>query len=142
MPLSDSLAVTEQIQATLTAAAVVDGKPDPALEEALKSTNVLRRTAAAIAFLEGAPAADQGRVKGVYPTVLELAKTEKEPVQKFQIIKSLLLFAKEKEAAGLLIEMIPEMTRGQIWQTRRRAGANRGERRAESQVPENQGFVG
>ena len=117
MPLSDSLAVTEQIQATLTAAAVVDGKPDPALLEALKSTNVLRRTAAAIAFVEGAPAADGGRVKGIYPTVLELAKTEKEPVQKFQLIKSLLLFAKEKEAAGLLIEMIPEMARGQIWQT-------------------------
>ncbi len=117
MPLADSLAVTEQIQATLTAAAVVDGKPDPALLEALKSTNLLRRTAAAIAFVEGAPAADGGRVKGIYPTVLELAKTEKEPVQKFQIIKSLLLFAKEKEAAGLLIEMIPEMARGQIWQT-------------------------
>ena len=77
MPVSDSLAVTEQIQATLTAAAVVDGKPDPALLEALKSSNPLRRTAAAIAFVEGAPAADKGRLKDVYPKVLELAKPKR-----------------------------------------------------------------
>ena len=117
MPLSDSLALTEQIQATLTAAAVVDGKPDPALLEALKSTNSLRRTAAAIAFVEGAPATDKGRVKDVYPKVLELAKTEKSAAQKFKIVKALLLFAKENEAVALLIDMIPEMARGQIWQT-------------------------
>jgi len=117
MPLSDTLAVSEQIQATLTAAAVVDGKPDAALVEALKSTNALRRTAAAIAFVEGAPAADKGRVKDVYPKVLELVKAETDPAQKFTLVKSLLLFAKEKEAVGLLIDMIPTMGRGQIWQT-------------------------
>lgn len=117
MPVSDSLAVTEQIQATLTAAAVVDGKPDPALLEALKSSNPLRRTAAAIAFVEGAPAADKGRLKDVYPKVLELAKTEKSAAQKFKIVKALLLVAKENEAVALLIDMIPEMARGQIWQT-------------------------
>ena len=117
MPLSDNLAVSEQIQATLTAAAVFDGKPDPALLEALNSTNSLRRTAAAIAFVEGAPAADKGRIKDVYPKVLELAKAEKEAVQKFKIAKSLLLSAKEPEAIAVLIEMIPDMSRGQIWQT-------------------------
>ncbi len=117
MPLSDSLAVAEQIQATLIAAAVVDGKPDAVLLEALKSTNALRRTAAAIAFIEGAPSADKGRVRDVYPKVLALAKAETEPAQKFTLVKSLLLFAKEKEAVGLLIDMIPDMKRGQIWQT-------------------------
>jgi hypothetical protein len=117
MPLSDSLAVSEQIQATLSAAAVLDGKPDVVLLEALKSTNSLRRTAAAIAFIEGAPAVDKGRVKDVYPKVLALAKAEPEPAQKFTLAKSLLLFAKEKEAVVLLIDMIPTMGRGQIWQT-------------------------
>ena len=116
MPLADSLAVSEQIQATLTAAAVLDGKPDPDLLEALKSTNSLRRTAAAIAFIEGAPAADKGRVKDVYPKVLELAKAEKETAQKFRIARSLLLFAKENDAVAMMIEMMPEMVRGQIWQ--------------------------
>ncbi len=116
MPLADSLAVSEQIQATLTAAAVLDGKPDPDLLEALKSTNSLRRTAAAIAFIEGAPAADKGRVKDVYPKVLELAKAEKEAAQKFRIARSLLLFAKENDAVTMMIDMMPEMVRGQVWQ--------------------------
>ena len=116
MPLSDNLAVTEQIQATLTAAAVVDGKPDPALLEALKSTNSLRRMAAAVAFVEGAPAAEKGRVKDIYPKILELAKAEKDTAQRFKLVKSLLLFAKENEAVAMLIDMIPDMVRGQIWQ--------------------------
>ena len=117
MPLSDNLAVSEQIQATLTAAAVIDGKPDAALLEALSSTNSLRRTAAAVAFIEGAPAADKGRVKDVYPKLIALVKAETETAQKFALAKSLFLFAKEKEAVGLLIDMIPAMGRGQIWQT-------------------------
>ena len=117
MPLSDNLTVTEQIQATLTAAAVVDGKPDATLVEALASTNSLRRNAAAIAFLEGAPAADKGRVQEVYPKIIELAKAEKDAGAKFKLVRSLIIFAHETTAVSQLIEMIPDMYRGQIWQT-------------------------
>ncbi len=117
IPLSDNLAILEQIQLTLTASAVVDGKPDPILLAALESTNPVRRISAAIAFIEGAPAADKGRLKDVYPKVLELAKSEKDNAQKFKIIKSLFLNAKEIATVEMLIEMIPEMNRGQIWQT-------------------------
>ena len=117
IPLSDNLAILEQIQLTLTASAVVDGKPDPTLVAALESTNPIRRIGAAIAFIEGAPAADKGRLKNLYPKILELAKAETDSGQKFKIIKSLFLNSKEVETVGLLIEMIPEMNRGQIWQT-------------------------
>ncbi len=116
LPLADSPQVIDQIQATLIANAEVDGKPAPALFVALKDANPIRRTAAAVALVEGPKFTPEVRAKAITPVILDLLKTEKDANFRFAVVRSFLLAGTEKKGVQMLIEMLPDLNRSQIWQ--------------------------
>jgi len=116
LPLADSPQVIDQIQTTLIANAEVNGKPDPALFAALKDANPMRRTAAAVALVEGSKFTAEVRGKEITPVILDVLKTEKDANFRFAVVRSFLLAGTEKQAVKMLIDMLPELNRGQIWQ--------------------------
>ncbi len=112
LPMADTPAVVEEIRTTLTELAVRDGKPDPAVVEGLKDGASVRRAAAAVALIEG----DRVALKDAYPKVREAARIETDPETKFQIVFPMLTVAKDKEAVPLLLDALPELPRGRLWQ--------------------------
>ena len=116
LPLADSPQVIDQIQSTLIANAAVDGKPDPALLAALKDANPLRRTAAAVALIEGGKFTAEVRAKEIMPIVMDVLKDEKDANFRFAVIRSFVLAGTEKNGVKLLIDLLPDLNRSQIWQ--------------------------
>jgi HEAT repeat protein len=116
LPQTASPQVIDQIQATLIANADSEGRPDPALFQALKDPNPLRRTAAAVALVEGAKFAADVRAREITPVILDVLKTEKDPNFRFAVVRSFLLAGTEKQSIGMLIDMLPDLNRRQIWQ--------------------------
>jgi hypothetical protein len=116
LPLADSEALADTIREALTALAVVDGKAEPALVSALSDKSPVRRAAAYLALTEGGPPAEHIRVKDAYPRLREAVLKETDPETKFGGLWSLALVTREKEYVPALIEMIPKLGRGRIWQ--------------------------
>jgi len=114
IPQADNLAVSEAIRDALIVNAVKDGTPMPAIVKALTDPHPTRRIYASLALIEGVPAGE--KLKDVYPKILESLKTEKDKEAKFQIAKSILLFSRDQAGMEVLLETIPDLNRGQIWQ--------------------------
>lgn len=114
LPLADSGAVADAIRDTLAASAVTDGKPSPQLLTALTDANPVRRGAAGVALLgNGGNAA---ALKEVLPTVFAAAKKETDKEAKFALTFGVLLVGRDKAALPLLLDLLPDMTRAQVWQ--------------------------
>jgi outer membrane protein assembly factor BamB len=110
LPLADDEAVADSIRATLIAVAVREGRAEPALVAALADPVPVRRAAAAVALLKG------GAPKETYAKVTAATKAEKDPETKFRMLHALLMVSREKEAVGQLIDLLPELPRGRLWQ--------------------------
>jgi hypothetical protein len=83
LPQADDGRTVEAIQATLTALALRDGKPDPYLVECLADESTLKRLHAALALIEGGEGDKSVRVPAAKAQVLAAAKAEKDPDTKF-----------------------------------------------------------
>jgi hypothetical protein len=116
LPLADNQAVADEIRDTLKAVAVRDGKADPALVAALKDAVPQRRAAAAVALIEGGSLGERVRVPDAYPRVREAVRAEPDVEAKFEMLFSMLITAREKEAVGQLIDLLPGLPRGRLWQ--------------------------
>ncbi|MBM3980719.1 MAG: HEAT repeat domain-containing protein [Planctomycetes bacterium] len=116
LPMADSEEVSDEIRTALIALAVTDGKPDPALVAALDDKNVSRRLAAYVALTEGGNAAERIRIKDAYPLVKAAVKKEADIDAKFRGLYTLLLTTREGEFVPELIDLIPKLPRGRIWQ--------------------------
>jgi hypothetical protein len=110
LPMADSDEVAEEIRAALVGLAAADGKPEPALVAALSDKSVVRRSAAYVALAEG------GRLKEALPLVAAAVRKEADTDAKFLGLWSLLMGTRQKEFVPDLIDMIPKLPRGRIWQ--------------------------
>lgn len=117
LPVADSAAVTDAIQSALRdAAAGPDGKPVKLLTDALADPSPAVRRVVALALLEGGTPERRVRFPEVLSTVTEMARTDKDPGVRFAVARLLLAEAREKAAVGVLIDLMPDLTRGQSWQ--------------------------
>jgi hypothetical protein len=116
LPLADNEQVADAIREALVGLAVKDGKAEPALVAAMSDPSVARRTVAYVALLTGGPAEELVRVKDAYPLVKEALTREKDVEAKFTGVWTLLLTARDKDFVPELIGMIPQLSRGRIWQ--------------------------
>lgn len=116
LPLADDDAVGDVIRDTLKVLAVRDGKAEPALVAALTDPVAERRAAAAVALIEGGPSGERVRVPDAYAKVRAAVKAETDVETRFQMLYSLLLTARETESVGQLIDALPELPRGRLWQ--------------------------
>lgn len=116
LPLSDDVTVGNEIRNALKAVAVRDGRAEPALVAALTDPVAERRAAAAVALIEGGPARERVRVPDAYQRVRAAVRAEANVESRFQMLYSLLLTAREPETVGLLIDALPELPRGRLWQ--------------------------
>ncbi|HET6574513.1 MAG TPA: hypothetical protein VFG68_12975 [Fimbriiglobus sp.] len=116
LPLADDNTVGAAIRDALKAVAVRGGKAEPALVAALTDPVAERRAAAAVALIEGGPSKERVRVPDAYAKVRAAAKAEADVEARFRMLYSLLRTAHEPEAVGLLIDAIPELPRGRLWQ--------------------------
>ncbi len=116
LPLADDETGSRAIHAALKELAVRDGKAEPALVAALKDPVAERRAAAAVALIEGGPAGERIRIPDAYPQVRAAVRAEADVEARFQMLHALLLTARDVEAVGLLIDALPELPRGRLWQ--------------------------
>jgi hypothetical protein len=117
LPMADTEEVAEEIRTALTAMAVTeDGKPEPALIAALSDKSVLRRSAAYVALIEGGNTSEHVRIKEAFPLVKAAVRKETDIDAKFRGLWALLMTSREKEFVPDLIDMIPKLPRGRIWQ--------------------------
>ncbi len=114
LPLADSAGVSDAIRDTLVAYAVVDGKPSQLLLDALADKNPIRRAAVGVALLGSGENAEV--LKAVLPKVLAAAKVETDPEAKFALTFAVLLTGRDKAAMPLLLDLLPGMSRSQVWQ--------------------------
>lgn len=116
LPMADTDEVAEEIRAGLIALAVTDGKPEPALIAALDDKSVVRRVAAYVALIEGGPPGERIRSKEAFPLVKAAVRKETDADAKFRGLWALLMTSREKEFVPDLIDLIPKLPRGRIWQ--------------------------
>lgn len=114
LPVADTGAVADAIRDTLAAYAVVDGKPSPLLLAALSDPNPARRGAVGVALLGDGSNAEV--LKAVLPKVLAAATAEKDPAAKFDMTFAVLLTGRDKAAMPLLLDLLPGLSRAQVWQ--------------------------
>ncbi len=116
-PLSDDEATLQAIQHALIQLAVrADGKPEPALLAALSDRLPLRRRLAAIALIEGGPPQQRIRIPDAYPRVRDAVRQETVLDNKFHGLWSLFLTTREPEYLPELLDLIPQLPRGYVWQ--------------------------
>ncbi len=116
LPLADSEVLAEVIRESLIALAVRDGKADEELVAALTGNSPIRRSAAYVALIEGGAETERIRIPDAYPKVREAVLKEVDPEAKFAGLWSLAMTTREKEYIPALIELIPKLGRGRIWQ--------------------------
>lgn len=116
LPLADSDEVADEIRTALVGLAVVDGKTEPALIAALDDKLVIRRSAAYVALIEGGDPKARIRIKDAYPKVTAAIRKETDVDAKFRGLWALFMTGREKEFVPDLIDMIPKLHRGRIWQ--------------------------
>lgn len=116
LPMADTDEVAEDIRTGLVALAVVGEKAEPALLKALDDKSVIRRSAAYVALIEGGPVGERIRIKEAFPLVKAAVRKETDTDAKFRGLWSMLMTTREKEFVPDLIDMIPQLPRGRIWQ--------------------------
>ncbi len=116
LPQADDQSTAEEIQRTLVAVASAGGKADPFLVESLKDRSPQKRVFAATALIEGGDAKSRVRVPDAYPKVVEAARVEADPDAKFVMTLALAVTARDKDAVGAILAMLPELPRGRLWQ--------------------------
>ena len=116
LPLSDSEALSEDIRGALVALAAPNGKADPAIVAALTDASAVRRSAAYIALIEGGPATERIRIKDSYEQLKAAVRKDADPETKFRGLWSLLHTTREKEFLPDMLAIIPQLSRGRIWQ--------------------------
>lgn len=117
LPLTDTPLVEDTIRVALRdAAAGPDGKPNPLLVTALGDEAAVVRRVAALALIEGGTADQPLRFPDLRGRFVDMAKTDKDPGVRFVLARTLVADAREKEAVDVLIDLMPDMTRGQSWQ--------------------------
>ena len=114
LPLADTSSVSDAIGDTLAEYAVVDGKPSKLLLDALEDQNPIRRGAVGVALLGTGENKDV--LKDVLPKVLAAAKAEKDPAAKFAMTVGVLFVGRDKAAVPMLLDLLPDMSRQQVWQ--------------------------
>jgi HEAT repeat protein len=100
LPVAED-ALTTEVEAALTTLALRDGKPDPAMMDALQDKSPLRRSAAAEALMRGAGPAGAASVRKLL---------QDESVQVRMRAALVLVEAKEKVAVPVLIETLADLT--------------------------------
>lgn len=116
LPMADTEEVGDEIRAALVGLAVVGGKTEPALLAALDDKLVVRRSAAYVALIEGGDPKERIRIKDAYPKVKAAIRKEADTDAKFRGLWALLMTGREKEFVPDLIDLIPKLQRGRIWQ--------------------------
>lgn len=116
LPMADTDEVADEIRTALVALAVVDGKPEPALVAALEDKLVIRRSAAYVALIEGGDPEERVRIKETFPLVKAALRKETDADAKFRGLWAALMTSREKEFVPDLIELVPKLHRGRIWQ--------------------------
>jgi hypothetical protein len=106
LPFSTNDLVSEDVQAALNALAVRDGRPDPALVEALSDPEVAQKAAAVEALCR----AGVKEFQSAYLKALQLP----EAAARLQV--ALALFdARHPESVPALIDLLGELPRGEVW---------------------------
>jgi outer membrane protein assembly factor BamB len=117
LPMADTEEVAEEIRTGLTALAVGDdGKPEPALMSALEDKSVVRRSAACVALIEGGNHAERVRIPEAFEKVKTAVRKETDTDAQFRGLWALLMTSRDKEFVPDLINMVPKLPRGRIWQ--------------------------
>jgi len=116
LPLADTDTVSEAIREALVALAVKDGKADPAIVAALEDKSPIRRTAAYIALAEGGDPKERIRIKDSYAKLQAALRKESDVEAKFTGLWSLTMTTRDRDYVALLIDLIPTLSRGRIWQ--------------------------
>ncbi|HEY3787922.1 MAG TPA: PQQ-binding-like beta-propeller repeat protein [Urbifossiella sp.] len=116
LPLADSESLADDIRGALVAIAAPNGTADPAIVAALSDPSPIRRSAAYTALIEGGPKTERIRIKDSYEQVKAAVRKDTDLEAKFRGLWSLLLITHEKEFLPDLIAMIPQLSRGRIWQ--------------------------
>ena len=106
LPFADNDLLVEEVQTALTALAMKDGKPEPALVQALADKLSLRRAASAEALVRSGGAAERVAVR----------KLLKDPDATVRLRTAVALAsAREKEALPVLIDLLGELPAEQTW---------------------------
>jgi hypothetical protein len=106
LPFADDESVVDEVRAALTAVAVRDGKPDPALVAALTDRNILKRVTAAEALCRSGAA-------GQRPALRKLLD-DPEPVVRMRVALCLVAL-KERATVPVLIALLGELPMNQLW---------------------------
>jgi HEAT repeat protein len=108
MPFADNPRVADEVRTALRKLGVQDGKADPALIAGLSDKHAVRRATAGEVLLRG----DDVAAKAAARKLLD----DPQPLVRWRVATAQ-AFAKEKEAIPLLINLLPEVTLGEAWQT-------------------------
>jgi hypothetical protein len=107
LPFAVDRRVIESVQGTLNQVAVRDGKPEPAVLEALRDAHAVKRGAAAEALV---------RAGGLnHKRSVEALLSDKAVPIRLQVTMAL-IESRDKEAVSNLIDLIPSLPADQVWQ--------------------------
>lgn len=101
LPLAEDEAVGDDVRLALSAVAMKDGKPDPVLQQALDSTEAIKRGAAAEAFARGGD-------KAMRDTMRNRIEKEKEGEIRLRIAMALVTAAKDKAVVETMIKAMAD----------------------------------
>ncbi len=116
LPLADDESVVEDIERALVQLAEEGGKPDPALLAALSDKAPVRRTAAVVALLDGGDLSKPIRFPEAIGPVKAALASDADAEVKFRGLYTLLTRAKDKDAVAGIINLLPALPRGRLWQ--------------------------
>lgn len=108
IPFADNEMVGDEVRATLRKLGIRDGKADAVLSAALADKHPVRRATAAEVLVRGDDPAAQAAARKLID--------DAHPLVRWRVAISL-AFAKEKQAIPILIDLLPEVTLSQAWQT-------------------------
>jgi hypothetical protein len=115
LPSADNATVEDDIRLALKSLAIHDGKLENALISGLKDSSAIRRSASGVALFEASVEAKtlQGEVTKLD---LQMLKEEKDGDAKFRVAFVLATEGRNAGAFTALVEVIPTLPRGRIWQ--------------------------
>jgi HEAT repeat protein len=115
LPMSDTRVVEEDVRQALVVLAVRDGKIDPALPAALTDKSAMRRCAAVVALLKGT-AGKKDLSADAAKAVRSILANETDVETKFEATFTLATLQKDPESVVPLIDLLPDASRGRLWQ--------------------------
>lgn len=115
LPMADNAAVDEDIRLALKALALRDGELEPALVRGVADANSVRRAAAAVALIE-ATLKDRVVPGNVLSVVDPILRDERNADTRFRVGFVLASETSSEAAVKALIQALPDLPRGQLWQ--------------------------